>query len=482
FSELLIRARDLLRDHPVVRREVQDRIRALLVDEFQDTNRLQLELVTLLAEHREGGPRDLLSRAQSGGFLDLPLEPAFLCAVGDRKQSIYEFRGADVSVFGQLAALIERDGGRRHHLKHNRRSSAALLSFYNRLFRAVLMPALRGEAIQPEDYEVAYDPAADDLEPHRTSRGPARPSVEVLIYDPAERAVDSRAQDAELCARRIRQLLSPKSGVKVEGADGKMRPVVGKDVAILFRRFTYLEAYRQALARVGVAHRVVRGRGFYAAQEVVDLASLLSVIADPSDALSFAAVLRSPLVALSDASLYRLADQCGGRLHLKSVRAVERPALVGFGAGELERLDRFLDLHHRLRSERDRLGLRVLLQVALEETAYRVALAGSPFGEQALANVEKLLELAGRWDATGAGDCQAFAAELLALADAEPAEAQADVMDAGDERAVSLLTIHQAKGLEWPVVVVPDLCAGPMPQTKRVLFDRSMGLGLKPWV
>src|SRR6185369_9096657 len=214
----------------------------------------------------------------------------------------------------------------------------------------------------------------------------------------------------------------------------------------------------------------------------VDLASLLSVIADPPDALSFAAVLRSPLVALSDASLYRLTEACGGRLQLKSVRAVERPALVGLGAGELERLDRFLDLHHRLRSERDRLGLRVLLLVALEETAYRVALAGSPFGEQALANVEKLLELAGRWDATGAGDCQAFAAELLALADAEPAEAQADVMDAGDERAVSLLTIHQAKGLEWPVVVVPDLCAGPMAQTKRILFDRSLGLGLKPWV
>src|SRR6185295_8848013 len=192
--------------------------------------------------------------------------------------------------------------------------------------------------------------------------------------------------------------------------------------------------------------------------------SLLSVIADPTDAQSFAAVLRSPLVALSDASLYRLADQCGGRLHLKSVRAVERPALVGFGAGELERLDRFLDLHHRLRSERDRLGLRVLLQVALEETAYRVALAGSPFGEQALANVEKLLELAGRWDATGAGDCQAFAAELLALADAEPAEAQADVMDAGDERAVSLLTIHQAKGVEWPVEVELEVGRSPRQQ------------------
>ena len=475
FSELLIRARDLLRDHPVVRREVQDRMRALLVDEFQDTNRLQLELVTLLSERREGGPRPV----EASGVLELPLQPAFVCAVGDRKQSIYEFRGADVSVFGQLAALVERNGGRRHYLKTNRRSVPGLITFFNRMFRSVLVA--REGAASARDYEVVYQPEGDDLEPHRTLRA-GRLHVERVVYEPAERAPESRAQDATLVARKIRQLLAPRSGLKIQGADEKVRPAVGRDVAILFRRFTYLEVYRQALARAGIPHRVVRGRGFYAAQEVVDLASLLSVIADPTDALSFAAVLRSPLVALSDASLYRLADQCGGRLHLKSVRAVERPALVGFGAGELERLDRFLDLHHRLRSERDRLGLRVLLQVALEETAYRVALAGSPFGEQALANVEKLLELAGRWDATGAGDCQAFAAELLALADAEPAEAQADVMDAGDERAVSLLTIHQAKGLEWPVVVVPDLCAGPMPQTKRVLFDRSMGLGLKPWV
>lgn len=475
FSELLISSRDLLRDHPAVRREIQERIHALLVDELQDTNRLQLDLITLLAERREGGPRPL----PAAGPLELPLEPAFLCAVGDRKQSIYEFRGADVSVFGRLAALVERNGGRRHVLRTNRRSTPALISFFNRAFRSVLV------AKEPDaparEYEVVYDPSAEDLEPHRTGRASRLP-VDRICYEPEARAPESRAQDAELVARKVRQLLSPRSGLKVEGEDGKPRLLVGKDVAILFRRFTYLEAYRQALARVGVAHRVVRGRGFYAAQEVVDLASLLSLIADPSDAISFAAVLRSPLVALSDPSLFRLVHASGGTLQLKSVRAAGPLDRLGLTASELERLQRFLDLHVRLRSERDRLGLRVLLQVALEETGYRVAQAGTPFGEQALANIDKLLELAARRDAAGTGDCAGFAAELLALADAEPAEAQADVMDAGDERAVSLLTIHQAKGLEWPVVVVPDLAAGPMPQTRRILFDRTLGLGIKPWM
>jgi ATP-dependent helicase/nuclease subunit A len=139
FSELLIRARDLLRDHPVVRREVQERYGALLVDEFQDTNRLQLELVTLIAERREGAPRPL--DAEPEAVLALPLEPRFLCAVGDRKQSIYEFRGADVSVFGQLAEMIVRDGGRKDPLQVNRRSSAQLLSFFNRLFARVMAAA-----------------------------------------------------------------------------------------------------------------------------------------------------------------------------------------------------------------------------------------------------------------------------------------------------------------------------------------------------
>jgi ATP-dependent exoDNAse (exonuclease V) beta subunit len=478
FSELLILSRDLLRDHPPVRREVHDRMRALLVDELQDTNRLQLELVALLAERREGGPRPV----PPAGVLDLPLQQAFLCAVGDRKQSIYEFRGADVSVFSRLAALVERNGGRRHYLRTNRRSTPALLTFFNRTFRSVLVAKEPGAP--PRDYEVVYDPAAEDLEPHRAGapgRAARRPA-ELICYEPEARAPENRAQDAELVARKVRQLLAPKSGLKVEGEDGKPRPLLGKDVAILFRRFTFLEVYRQALARAGVAHRVVRGRGFYAAQEVVDLASLLSLIADPSDGISFAAVLRSPLVALSDASLYRLAQACGGKLQLKSVRAAGPLDRLGLSAMELERLERFLDLHLRLRSERDRLGLRMLLQISLEETGYRVAQAGAPFGEQALANIDKLLELAARRDSAGAGDCASFSAELLALADAEPAEAQADVMDAGDERAVSLMTIHQAKGLEWPVVVVPDLAAGPVPQTRRILFDRTLGLGIKPWM
>ncbi len=233
------------------------------------------------------------------------------------------------------------------------------------------------------------------------------------------------------------------------------------------------------MIRLGIPHRVIRGRGFYGAQEVLDLASLLSLLADPADALAFAAILRSPWVALSDASLFRLSIACGGRLSLSGVQAATQPELP---AEEARRLARFLKLYPTLRRERDRLGIRVLLWGALAETGYRVGVAGAPFGEQTLANIDKLLEIAGHWDAMGKGDCATFARRILDLADSDPSEGQAEVIEAGDARAVQILTIHQAKGLEWPVVAIPDLAAQRNRGQGRVLFDRGMGLAIKPWI
>ena len=115
-------------------------------------------------------------------------------------------------------------------------------------------------------------------------------------------------------------------------------------------------------------------------------------------------------------------------------------------------------------------------------TGYREALAGTPYAEQASANVEKLLALAGRRDERGTGGCVTFARELQRLADEEPTEAQAELLEAGDPRAVQLLTIHRAKGLEWPVVVVPALGGLRRFRGGRVLFDRGHGLCLRPWL
>jgi ATP-dependent helicase/nuclease subunit A len=476
FTSLLVTTRDLLRDVPDFRRQMQERLGALMVDEFQDTNRLQLELVVLLAERREGAPRPL--SAQVDLVATLPLEPAFLCAVGDRKQSIYEFRGADVSVFEELARKIEHEGGERGFLQGNRRSVPPLLDFFNQAFAGVLVAGEGGA----RDYEVVYVPREDDLRPVRSSPVAAPVVERLLLEDEGLGTGELRLADAESVARRLELLLAPDTGVRVavSKASEETRPVRGGDVALLFRTFNHLEVYRQALIRRGIPHRVLRGRGFYGAQEVLDLASLLSLLADPEDALAFAAVLRSPLVGLSDAALFRLAGPEG-----LSLPAVEQAGVSLWGAlpeAERERLERFVLALPRLRAERDRLGVRALLDAALTLTGYREALAATPHAEQASANVEKLLALAGRRDERGTGGCVTFARELQRLAHEEPTEAQADLLEAGDPRAVQLLTIHRAKGLEWPVVMVPALGGKRRQDTGRVLFERSQGLALRPWL
>jgi ATP-dependent exoDNAse (exonuclease V) beta subunit len=474
FTALLVKARDLLRDNPDFRRQTQERLGALLVDEFQDTNRLQLELVVLLAEKRDGGPRPL--RPDEDVVAALPLEPAFLCAVGDRKQSIYEFRGADVSVFEILAKKMEAEGGARGFLQRNRRSVPPLLDFFNQAFAGVLVAGDGGA----RPYEVVYVPKEDDLSAVRPAPMSA-PVVERLQLDEELSTSELRAADAEAVAKRLKVMLAPGAEPCVAREDGEgLRPARGGDVAMLFRTFTHLEVYRQALIRHGIPHRVLRGRGFYGAQEVLDLASLLSLLADPEDALSFAAVLRSPLVGLSDASLFRLAGPEG--LSLPAVERGGLSGLEGLPEGERARMARFLTVLPALRRERDRLGVRALLRVALEETGYLEALAGTPYAEQASANVEKLLALAGRRDERGTGGCVSFARELQRLANEDPTESQADLLEAGDPRAVQLLTIHRAKGLEWPVVVVPALGGLRRFSSGRALFERSHGLCLRPWL
>ena len=487
FTGLLVQARNLLRDYPEARVEAQRRFKALLVDEFQDTNRLQLELVLLLAERRDGGPRPVSQAfdVQHREIVQLPQELGFLAIVGDRKQSIYEFRGADVSVFEVMARAIEANGGGRAYLRHSRRSTAPMLAVLNAGFTQALGPGAAGDP--PEDFEVVYAPEHDDLTAVRRAspRGVALLQLEDAksVPDKLDAQVQ-RAADAEAVSKAVSFGLAGGWTV-MEGKDEAERPARGGDVALLFQRFTQLEVYRQALVRHGVRHRVVRGRGFYGAQEIVDLASLLAVLADPDDALSLSAVLRSPLVGLTDAEWVDLArplppsprggegrGESSGRWSLDA-----RRVLVGDARDLPARVVTFRERYAALREERDRLGLRALLRVVLEVFEYRVAVAAGPFGEQALANLDKLLVLATARESRGVG-VSAFARELLELADEAPKEAQGEVVDELDLEAVTLCTVHQAKGLEWPIVVLPDLATSPRNETAAVRFDRNLGLSV----
>lgn len=466
FTGLLVATRNLLRDDVEARRAAQKRFGALLVDEFQDTNRLQLEIVLLLAE--DGAVQvSTAFEDRHEEIVALPQRRGFLAVVGDRKQSIYEFRGADVSVFEVMAQAIERNGGSRAYLQHSRRSTAALLERFNSGFAHVM--GAKAYASPAADFEVVYEPEHDDLKAVRetTVDGPAIVELTDATLPAKCEVMEFREHDAEAVARAI-----------VHGINGAWN-VTGGQIALLFQRFTQLEVYRQALVRHGVRHRVVRGRGFYGAQEVIDLASFLTLLMDADDSLALSVVLRSPLVGLKDTDWVWLARPRNGDRWRLDARSVLTGVLdeEGLSAPAVTALRRLRERFAELRAGVERLGLRALLRVVIEAFDFRVSIAASPFGEQALANLDKLLVLANAREKQGVG-VAAFARELLDLADEAPREAEGEVVDELDLEAVTLCTVHQAKGLEWPVVVLPDLLPTPRSDSSSVRFDRAFGLAI----
>jgi superfamily I DNA/RNA helicase len=391
--------------------------------------------------------------------------------VGDRKQSIYDFRGADVEVFEELARAVESGGGERRFLRVSRRAQPELVVALN----GILGPVLGQTPGAP--WEVPFRPGEDDLEPWRSQHGPITCVERLIAVAEEDRADERRRAEADLLARRLALLLAPDSETRVPEGSGS-RPLRGGDVAILLRSFMEVSCYTEALARHHVPHRVLRGRGIFASPEVRDVAALLGFLTDPRNALHVAACLRGPAVGLSDATLVRLA-LARGRLDARVLAgALPAEAL----SGEAERWGRFIAVARRLRAGLDRRPLVDLLEDAWAALGTRAALAASPHGEEQLLNLEVVRQLAARWDTRGRSDPAAFARRLVELADRDPRIDVEEVEDAREGPAVQLLTVHAAKGLEWPVVCIADLGVMRPPSSGRLLVDPRNGLAFRPAV
>ncbi len=527
FDDLLVLARDLLARDGALRAELRARLRALLVDEYQDVNGIQQEIFGLLtggASQRcpvglspepepqpesEPGFSDRLrararARARSRDHFnhdappDPPLAPGqahppapalaarcgpMLVAVGDLKQSIYRFRGADVSVFARLVRRFAAGAGRVLRLSENHRSAPAVLDLVNEVSSRCMVPP---SGAPPRDDEIRFEDA-DRLVPRRAEG--ARPACEILVDGAAGSAAERRLREADAIVRRIRAIVSGAAGVAVRarGDDGAERPMRPRydDVAILFRRLTQIGPYERALRAAGIPYRLARGGGFYQAPEVRDLGELLAALFNPFDAVAWAALLRSPACAVSDGTLVLLAR--GGslarlaRLEPEELRreleaaasgaptatATSTPTPTCVPADEWSRLLRFLAVWNDLRAVRDRLALPDLLARAIEALDLDAALLAGPDGERRSVNLDKAVALSARFEAAG-GRAPEMAGHLRALADRPPREPEAD-LEAED--AVAILSVHQAKGLEWPIVFVPDLGALPRHDSRRAVLD-----------
>lgn len=455
FRDLLVRARDLLQQEPI-RRAVRDRYDVVLVDEFQDTDPVQAQIVRALRTSDDG----------------TELLPSGLFLVGDRKQSIYGFRGADVGVFEDFVREVVEGGGTRVALTTSYRSGPRLIHAVNALCAEVF--GRTGE------FATGYDPERDDLVPFR---GASRegPRVEVLDGSDTE-GLRPITREARMACRRIAQMLRDEETL-VE-RDGEPTAVKAGDIAILLPVFTHIQVWVEELTRCDVPFFVVKGHGFFDAQEVRDVVRVLDLLEDRDDAVPLAAVLRSPFVGLSDPALVALTRAGGGRLDGRWLEAdVVWPDEVP--PEERLRLEAFARLYRELRRHGDRIGPVAALQALLDGTGYRAIVAALPDGVQRVANLEKIITLAARRETAGQGDLGRFARELHERAEKARTdrrggrEGKAAVVEEGHRRAVTVMTIHAAKGLEFPVVVLAGMAREPRKWTEILLLDPDIGACLK---
>ena len=432
FEDLQLFARDLLKSDAGVLERERLRFRSLMVDEFQDTNRLQCEIIDLLA-----GEVGAASSAGAGG-----VEELFF--VGDEFQSIYRFRHADVDVFRERRS----QSGGVLDLTLNYRSRPEVLGVVNHIFGP--------------DFGAGYRPLAAAAE-FAPIDGPA---VEVLVTDKASYAgspIDWRRAEARHIAARVHELVQ--SGQAAPG-----------EIVYLFAAGTDAELYERELRALGLPTYRATGRGYYGQQQVVDLLAYLRLLHNRYDDEALCTVLASPFVGVSNDALFLLRRAAPKR---PLFCGLERSLPEGLSDGD-ERLFRaFHQRYERLAAASEALSLEQLCERIVCEHDYDLALLAQWDGRQRYANVRKLARMARSFEELRGPDIEGFVRFVTDLGAAGASAREAPAEEEGSD-SVRLLTIHGAKGLEFKVVVVADAGrAKPRPSSDEILCPTDGRLGFR---
>jgi ATP-dependent helicase/nuclease subunit A len=455
FGDLLRMARDALRDERAVAKAARAMFDVLLVDEFQDTSGVQRDLVYLLRETEANGA----ARAPGALPAASDLEPSGLLVVGDRKQSIYGFRGADVTVFARVCAELagpdasealrlgsEFESGAPNAawvaLFENRRSDRRILDFVN-WFAASDFDGSSGHPFDIWYAESEHLVAAEEASP--SAEGPR-----VIV-------VDDRGEESEDFPPLVRGASPPLREALVAAGlvdravrDRAFGELGFGDVAILARRRATLPLVEMALARLDIPY-VVAGRGLYETREVRDVFAVLRLMLDPFDRHALATVLRGPAVGLSDEALLLLSEPGRGLAPPDAWFGSKKEATSMLGDEERDRLRRFGDRFRELRRIGIGLAPASAIRYAVEKLDLDRIVAALPHAAQHLGNIERLVDLA----AGRGGTLPEFVRWLdQQIADQTDESEAAGLHDA--ENAVTLMTIHASKGLEFRAVVLLD--------------------------
>ena len=472
FDDLQERARALLQQ-PDVHDLLINRYDFIMVDEFQDTNHLQWEIIRKFGETEHG------------------LHKNRFCIVGDEKQSIYMFRGADVAVFGDVRQALQQ-ANLAHNLlnvplripefgdppavheyqKHgelimaeNFRSDETLIAFFNDLFSHLFLATV--DPIRP--YDVMHQELIAGRKASKAEAPEEQPSSEKMFPYPVELLLNAQPENSgesvlipdepELVALRILELTQ-----KDETTSEHELRLNYQDIAILLRTRTRLKEFELALRRHHIPFIVAGGIGFYEQQEVYDLANLLRFLSDNRQDIALAGVLRSPLCGFSDDQLWFAVDG----IHTGSRTSNHPETLWEKLQQQIKILDRipdeldpkmFLHVYTQLNAWNtlcDRMPITHLLRRIIEDTGLYGILASGEYGPQTINNIEKLLEIARNFEHEGFQSLRDFVAYLDQLILLGEREGEAQIHTEGMD-VVQLMTIHAAKGLEFPVVFVPEL-------------------------
>ena len=441
YLDLELGAVALLRGHPAVAAEVRERFRHLMVDEAQDINPVQAELIELIAGGDGDGPRPAL-------FL-----------VGDARQSIYRFRGADVHRFTELQRLVTLRGGPLRPLSRSFRSHDLLVGRINELFDEVFAGTALSLAALPPMTGRPGEAPGDGPYLTLTQIG-SRTADGERTQD-----YDRRRVEADVVAGEIRTLLD-EGRLVWDRHDDRMRPARPGDIAILLRRFRHVHVFQQALDTHGIAAATPSGTGFFTRQEVLDCINLLRWLAEPQDDLALSGVLRSPFFALGDDTLLALRERGS------PVAALADPPEEIAGK-ERDRCAHASETLADLRRAAASLPADALFELTLDRTAFEASWAPLAGGEQARANIRKLLRIV----RTLAGHPLSEVVSYLEQRrdDLDPREGPA-TLDRPD--AVQLMTVHGAKGLEFPIVFVPEAHLASWSTWDAVRWSREDGVSV----
>jgi len=452
FADLIRRCKHFLLDNQdIVQKHLRPRYKYIMVDEFQDTDPAQFDIITAITGRLVPGKRGLF-------------------IVGDPKQSIYLFRNADVTRFkeAQNRILIDCEG-RLTNLDMSFRSSREVIGFVNFLFSSLFASA-------EKPWEFGYEPLV--VSPGRLG---CDGSIRILFPpkgNPGSSSTDQKEIEAGMVAEMIHQMVSCQD-TWITDNSGTKRPVTYGDIAILLERRTYLTQYILALSRQDTPFYVHGGIGFYSRQEMYDIFNLLSFLLRPYDDDALLGTFRSPYLGLSDQVIHSIKMMKGlprGTTLFKRLTQyiTEKPDDPAIDA--LRRAKTLLD---NWLSCTGRIPITRLIQKILVESGMLTVYGALSMGEQQVANLEKLIRIVRNRSESGTYGLTDLVSDLTTSISAEEREGEA-ALDALAQTSVNIMTVHAAKGLEFPVVILPDMGSSREGRAGAILAgDQASLVGVK---